>query len=100
MGRVACERHGSHAGLLCCNHVYEAVIAGSHLESYENYRYDIDGTESNLLDHMICSACATRHQLSPNELIPDEVWSDEARFPKVFPICASCFVEWRSRAPA
>jgi hypothetical protein len=97
VGAVACERHGTHPGVLCCDHVGEAVASSRPFLSFDNYRVDvvIDGAEP--LNHLLCNKCAERFALSPRELIPKAVWADASRFPYVWPVCAGCFLEWRAR---
>jgi hypothetical protein len=96
MGVVACERHGTHPGLLSCDHVSQAVANSAVLPSVDNYRFDLTGDGTTVLDHMICGECAARFGLSPSELISESVWEDERRFPYVCPVCAACFLEWRN----
>jgi hypothetical protein len=96
MGAVACERHGTHPGLLSCDHVHEAVSNSIPLASLDIYRVDLldDGTQ--LIDHMLCGKCAAQFGLAPSEPIPSASWEDDRKFPYVCPVCAACFLEWRN----
>jgi hypothetical protein len=95
VGAVACERHGTHPGVLCCDHVRSASETRAPLISFDSYRVDVTGDETELLDHLLCSACATRFHLSPSIQIPPAVWESEDKFPYVCPTCEQCLSEWR-----
>ncbi len=97
MGAVACERRGTHPGLLSCDHVHEAVANTTLLRSLAVHRFDIAGNGSTVVEHMLCAECAVQFGLSPGELIPEAVWGDERKFPYVYPLCAACFLEWRNQ---
>lgn len=89
MGAVACERHGTHPGLLCCDHVREALARGTP-PSFATYRLLLDDVE---VRHLICAECADRFSLTPQEPIPEALWEEET-FPYVAPACVSCLNEW------
>ena len=96
MGAVACERHGTHAGLLSCGHVHEAVASSVALGPFSICRFDLSGHGREALEHIICADCVAKFDLSPAELIPENVWADDYKFPLVYPLCAACFLEWRN----
>ena len=97
MGAVDCQKHGTQVGWLCCDHVREAVGVLAPLIPFGVYRFDVTGDGETLLKHMICTACAAKFGLSVDELISEEVWGDDARFPYVCPTCEKCFAEWRAQ---
>jgi hypothetical protein len=91
-GMTQCARHGRQPGMLCCDHVRNAVSHPAEHIPFDTYQVDIkDGTEP--LEHMLCNACAERFGLSARQLISAEVWEDANRFPYVCPVCVSCFLE-------
>ena len=94
VSRVICPTHGVHSGLLCCDHVGEAIGALESL-SFAEHRLSLGPRES--MTAMLCTDCAMRFGLSVDEPVPDDVWQDEGRFPYVAPACAACFREWSSR---
>jgi hypothetical protein len=83
VGAIACERHGTHPGLLTCDHVSEAVANSTPLPDLQNYRLNVSGEP---LDHMLCGACAAQLGFSHGEPISDAC-----------PVCVACFLEWRNR---
>jgi hypothetical protein len=97
VGAVSCEKHGTHPGPLCCDHVREAVYGATAIIPFGIYRFDIMGDGKDLLLHMLCTDCASKFGLSVDELISEEVWSSEERFPYVCPTCTHCFAEWSAQ---
>jgi hypothetical protein len=95
VSRVICNSHGIHSGLLCCDHVREAIRARENLP-FAEHRLSLGSRES--MPAMLCTDCATRFGLSVDEPVPDDVWSDESRFPYVAPACAACVREWSPRS--
>jgi hypothetical protein len=96
VGLVACEKHGPHSGPMCCSHVLDAVYASAPRIEFGTHRFDVLGENSEILEHIICTGCAARYELSPHAPIRDEVWGDPGRFPDVCPVCECCFKEWTS----
>ena len=92
MGKIVCERHGAHPGILCCDHVREAVSKSQPIFSIDRYRVAL--SEDHLLEHLICVECAMRFSLSPQDPISEDVWEDEKRFPNVCPVCVACYSQW------
>ena len=90
MGAVACEQHGTHPGLLCCDHVRNALDQRGLAPSFDTYRLLLDDVE---VHHLICAECAERFSLTPQEPIAEELWEEET-FPDVAPACVSCLKEW------
>jgi hypothetical protein len=87
-------KHGTHPGPLCCDHIREAVHRSTAVIPFGIYRVDISGDGTALLEHKLCTECASRFGLSVDELISEEVWGSVERFPYVCPTCAECFAEW------
>jgi hypothetical protein len=95
LGAVTCKAHGTHPGPLCCHHVREAVESAAALIPFQVYGADIYGDGTELLEHILCTACASSLGLSSaNEMIPEDVWGKPDRFPDVSPVCQRCFAEW------
>jgi hypothetical protein len=64
---------------------------------FGNYRADVLGDGTMVVPHMLCTECASKFGLSVDELISDEVWISDDRFPYVCPTCAQCFAEWSAQ---
>jgi hypothetical protein len=94
MGAVQCERHGTHPGRLCCDHVREAVSNSTQRISFDKYQVDLIGDGSMPLEHLLCVDCARAFGLSDSDVISAEVWEDASRFPYVCPVCTTCIREW------
>jgi len=95
VGAVACEKHGTHPGVLCCDHVRFASRAGSPLISFGSFNMDMTGDGTVLVGNLLCSECATRFHLSKSNSIPPEVWKSSDKFPYVCPACEQCLSEWQ-----
>lgn len=97
MGAVECEKHGTHPGPLCCDHLRMAAEQVGADITFDVYRYDVLGDGVEFLAHLLCEECASKFNLRPSQLIPDDVWADEDRFPYVCPTCFYCLVEWSEK---
>ena len=95
MGAVACERHGTHPGVLCCEHIRAASEGQAPLISVVPYRVDMTGDGTEVLDHLLCRVCANRFRLSTSSPVPPEVWESKDRYPHVCPTCEQCLSEWQ-----
>jgi len=54
---VACKKHGDSSGLLCCDHVCEAVYGSMPVLSFDVLRVNVLGDGSKMLEHMVCARC-------------------------------------------
>src|SRR5688500_187631 len=54
MGALQCERHGTHPGRLCCDHVREAVSNSTQNISFDKYQVDLMEDGSMALGHILC----------------------------------------------
>ena len=97
MGAVACEKHGTHPGVLGCDHVRLAAQVSGEAVSFDVYGCDVLGDGTAILKHLVCAACADQFGLSPSELIAEETCSDEERFPYVCPTCVHCLAQWTEK---
>jgi hypothetical protein len=95
VGAVACAKHGTHPGILCCDHIREGCEGFGTVIPFSTYGVDLVGNGGELLDHLICADCAERFQLSTSSPIDGDVWEDKSRFPHVCPTCEHCLMEWR-----
>ena len=96
MGAVQCERHGTHPGTLCCDHVGQAVSNSTQNISFDEYQVDLMEDGSMALGHILCVDCARTFVLPVSQVICGEVWEDASRFPDVYPVCTTCIIEWSS----
>lgn len=98
MGAVKCEKHGTHvAGPFCCDHVRKAVSYSMPLIPFGIYRGDVLGDGTMIVGHWLCTECASKFDLLLDEVVTEEVWGNDERFPYVCPVCAQCFKEWVRR---
>jgi hypothetical protein len=95
VGAVACPKHGTHPGILCCDHVREGCKTGTFV-ALDTYWVDLSGDGKEPLDHLLCADCAERFHLSTSGLIDGDVWEDKSRFPYVCPTCEHCLRGWLS----
>ena len=95
MGAVACERHGTHPSVLCCDHVRLAVEGRSLPIAFGTYQADMSGDGTLLVDNLLCAACASRFNLPKSKPIAAEIWEREDKFPYTCPTCAECLSEWQ-----
>jgi hypothetical protein len=51
-----------------------------------------DGTM--MMEHMLCTDCASKFGRLVDEPVLEDVWSDKERYPYVRLACAQCFNEW------
>jgi hypothetical protein len=97
MGAVACEKHGTHPGILSCDHVRLAAQVSGEAVAFDVYGFDMLGDAGDVIKHLICAACAARFGLSPSKLVTEEIWSDAVRFPYVCPACVHCVIQWAEK---
>jgi hypothetical protein len=94
MGKVICERHGAHVGVLACPHVSEAVRAKT-LVPVGQGNVVLDVHTFAPLRAVLCSGCIEAFGIDPDEvnlLVTDE---DFNRLPEAAPICGGCLAEYR-----
>ena len=95
MGAVACQKHGAHPGILCCDHVRVGAGSRSSIVSFVRYQLDLGEDRTTLAESLLCAACAETFSLSVSQPIALEVWKDPKRFPYVCPTCEQCLSEWQ-----
>lgn len=97
MGAVACNKHGTHPGRQCCDHVRVAAQQLGDDLPFDTYRGDLLDDATELLEFLICTPCARQFQLSLSETIPRDVCESAGRFPYVCPTCVHCLAEWANK---
>ena len=93
VGKVACGRHGTHVGILSCDHVRKRCEDQLAPPVFGSYRIDLMGDGRGDLDANVCAACAEQSGLRQDEIVGGKVFEDESRFPFVCPTCVQCIAE-------
>lgn len=91
MGKLACEKHGAHAGMLCCDHLRTGAHEGAKSLAFRTLCIDWLGDGSEMGEVLVCDLCAQHFGLSALQRIDGAALEDEAKFPHVSPTCAQCF---------
>jgi hypothetical protein len=91
-------KHGTNvAGPFCCDHVRAAVAHSQLFIPFGNYRVDVLGDGTLIVGHLLCAECASKFDLSVDEIYSGQVWENEQKFPDICPVCAQCYKQWSAQ---
>ena len=66
MGAVSCNKHGTHPGPLCCDHIREAVYRSSAAIPFGIYRFDLTDTTLQHLTDVLPTAIGDALSVAPD----------------------------------
>lgn len=87
---IICDKHGDYGACAVCQHINEAVRAGTRLPPMSSLTVDFEG--HRLGPVWFCAACASRHGIPPDGLL----LTGDAGLDTMFawgwvPTCPLCF---------
>jgi len=97
MGQATCQTHGTHPGMLCCEHVAEAAYGRAVLlpNASLSFSFDILEDGRDLLSCLICRECASRFDIPEDAILPGQTMDLPNAYPYIFPVCHYCVQDWR-----